>query len=595
MSQKKIVNITDSITVDELAGALNLSVTTLIGELFKNGIVATINQRIDFETAVIVVEELGLKDVELKKKAKADEVTSRLNKLHEVSENAKPRPPIVAVMGHVDHGKTTLLDTILGTKTVSGEAGGITQHISAYQTERKGRKITLLDTPGHEAFAALRQHGATLTDVVIIVVAADDGVKPQTVEAIRFAQNANAKIVVAINKMDKDTANKDRVMAELSERGLMPEEWGGDVTMVPISAKTGEGIDNLLDMVILTADLEELRADVDIPAEGLVIESHMEVGKGSVVSLLVEQGDLKQGGFLVAGTTYAKVRTLQDYKGDALKIAGPSTPATVTGFKELPQFGDVFKVVKSEKIARHLAQKAKIEAAQNAATANVTGADLLKMMNQKHDAEDFNIVIKADVQGSLTSVSDSLRLIETGGEVNLNIISSGIGNITENDIHLAAAGEKTIIYGFNVELSPAIKKIATRDRVEVRIYKVIYELLDDARAEMEKLLAPEVVETEVGSLDVKGVFRTMKEEIIAGGEVKSGRVYAGLLVRVIRKKEQIAEVEVSHVQRQQQEAKDVIEGEMCGLSLKTKKKIQLEVGDKLEFFTREVVARKLKG
>ena len=568
MSQKKIVNITDSITVDELAGALNLSVTTLIGELFKNGIVATINQRIDFETAVIVVEELGLKDVELKKKAKADEVTSRLNKLHEVSENAKPRPPIVAVMGHVDHGKTTLLDTILGTKTVSGEAGGITQHISAYQTERKGRKITLLDTPGHEAFAALRQHGATLTDVVIIVV--------------------------AINKMDKDTANKDRVMAELSEHGLMPEEWGGDVTMVPISAKTGEGIDNLLDMVILTADLEELRADVDIPAEGLVIESHMEVGKGSVVSLLVEQGDLKQGGFLVAGTTYAKVRTLQDYKGDTLKIAGPSTPATVTGFKELPQFGDVFKVVKSEKDARHLAQKAKIEAAQNAATANVTSADLLKMMNQKHDAEDFNIVIKADVQGSLTSVSDSLRLIETGGEVNLNIISSGIGNITENDIHLAAAGEKTIIYGFNVELSPAIKKIATRDRVEVRIYKVIYELLDDARAEMEKLLAPEVVETEVGSLDVKGVFRTMKEEIIAGGEVKSGRVYAGLLARVIRKKEQIAEVEVSHVQRQQQEAKDVIEGEMCGLSLKTKKKIQLEVGDKLEFFTREVVARKLK-
>ena len=594
MSQKKIVNITDSITVDELAGALNLSVTTLIGELFKNGIVATINQRIDFETAVIVVEELGLKDVELKKKAKADEVTSRLNKLHEVSENAKPRPPIVAVMGHVDHGKTTLLDTILGTKTVSGEAGGITQHISAYQTERKDRKITLLDTPGHEAFAALRQHGATLTDVVIIVVAADDGVKPQTVEAIRFAQNANAKIVVAINKMDKDTANKDRVMAELSERGLMPEEWGGDVTMVPISAKTGEGIDNLLDMVILTADLEELRADVDIPAEGLVIESHMEVGKGSVVSLLVEQGDLKQGGFLVAGTTYAKVRTLQDYKGDALKIAGPSTPATVTGFKELPQFGDVFKVVKSEKDARHLAQKAKIEAAQNAATANITGADLLKMMNQKHDAEDFNIVIKADVQGSLTSVSDSLRLIETGGEVNLNIISSGIGNITENDIHLAAAGEKTIIYGFNVELSPAIKKIATRDRVEVRIYKVIYELLDDARAEMEKLLAPEVVETEVGELDVKGVFRTMKEEIIAGGEVKYGRVYAGLLARVIQKKEQIAEVEVSHVQRQQQEAKDVIEGEMCGLSLKTKKKIQLEVGDKLEFFTREVVARKLK-
>ena len=593
--EKKIVNVADSITVDELAGALNLPVTTLIGELFKNGIVATINQRIDFETATIIVEELGLEDVELHKKEKADDITSRLQKAHEISENAVPRPPIVAVMGHVDHGKTTLLDTILGTKTVSGEAGGITQHISAYQTERKGRKITLLDTPGHEAFAALRQHGATLTDVVIIVVAADDGVKPQTVEAIRFAQNANAKIVVAINKMDKETANPDLVKGQLAERGLMPEEWGGDVIMVPISAKNGDGIENLLDMVLLTADMEELRADEGIPAEGLVIESHMEVGKGSVVSLLVEHGDIKQGDFLVAGTTYGKVRTLLDYKGKNLKKAGPSTPVTVTGFKELPQFGDIFKIVKNEKTARTLSQQAKIEADRNAATANTTSADLLKMMTQKRDAEDFNILIKADVQGSLTSVSDSLRLIETGGEVNLHIVKSGIGNISENDVRLAAAGENTIIYGFNVELPPAIKKIATRDRVEVRIYKVIYELLDDARAEMEKLLAPEVVETEIGSLEVKGVFRTMKEEIIAGGEVKSGRIYAGLLARVIRKKEQIAEVEVTSVQRQQQEAKDVVEGEMCGLSLKTQKKIQLEIGDKLEFFTREVVARKLKG
>ena len=593
--EKKIVNVADSITVDELAGALNLPVTTLIGELFKNGIVATINQRIDFETATIIVEELGLEDVELHKKEKADDITSRLQKAHEISENAVPRPPIVAVMGHVDHGKTTLLDTILGTKTVSGEAGGITQHISANQTERKGRKITLLDTPGHEAFAALRQHGATLTDVVIIVVAADDGVKPQTIEAIRFAQNANAKIVVAINKMDKETANPDLVKGQLAERGLMPEEWGGDVIMVPISAKNGDGIENLLDMVLLTADMEELRADEGIPAEGLVIESHMEVGKGSVVSLLVEHGDIKQGDFLVAGTTYGKVRTLLNYKGENLKKAGPSTPVTVTGFKELPQFGDIFKIVKNEKTARTLSQQAKIEADRNAATANTTSADLLKMMTQKRDAEDFNILIKADVQGSLTSVSDSLRLIETGGEVNLHIVKSGIGNISENDVRLAAAGENTIIYGFNVELPPAIKKIATRDRVEVRIYKVIYELLDDARAEMEKLLAPEVVETEIGSLEVKGVFRTMKEEIIAGGEVKSGRIYAGLLARVIRKKEQIAEVEVTSVQRQQQEAKDVVEGEMCGLSLKTQKKIQLEIGDKLEFFTREVVARKLKG
>lgn len=594
MSQKKIVNITDSITVDELAGALNLPVTTLIGELFKNGIVATINQRIDFETATIIVEELGLTEVELNKKEKSDTITARLHKMHEISDDAVPRPPIVAVMGHVDHGKTTLLDSILGTKTASGEAGGITQHISAYQTVRKDRIITLLDTPGHEAFAALRQHGATLTDVVVIVVAADDGVKPQTIEAIRFAQNANAKIVVAINKMDKDTANPDLVKGQLAERGLMPEEWGGDIIMVPVSALKGDGIGELLDMVLLTADIEELRADKGIPAEGLVIESHMEVGKGSVVSLLIEQGDIKQGDFLVAGTTYGKVRTLLDYKGESIKEAGPSTPVTVTGFKELPQFGDIFKIVKNEKTARSLSQQAKIEADRNLATANTTSADLLKMMKQKRDAQDFNIVIKADVQGSLTSVSDSLRLIETDGEINLHVVKSGIGNITENDIRLASAGDKTIIYGFNVDLPPAIKKIATRDRVEVRIYKVIYELIDDARNEMEKLLAPEVIETDIGSLEVKGVFRTMKEEIIAGGEVKSGRIYAGLLARVIRKKEQIAEVEVTSVQRQQQEAKDVIEGEMCGLSLKTKKKVQLEIGDKIEFFTREIVSRKLK-
>ncbi len=594
MAQKKIVNITDSITVDELAGALNLPVTSLIGELFKNGIVATVNQRIDFETATIIVEELGLEDVEIKKKAKSDTVTSRINSRRQSSEDAKPRPPIVAVMGHVDHGKTTLLDTILSKHTVDVEAGGITQHISAYQTERNDRVITLLDTPGHEAFAALRQHGATLTDVVVIVVAADDGVKPQTVEAIRFAQNANAKIVVAINKMDKDTADKNRVMAELAEKGLNPEDWGGDVVMVPISAKTGEGIDKLLDMVLLTADMEELKADTDVAAEGLVIESHMEVGKGSVVSILVEQGEIKTGDFIIAGTTYGKIRTLLDFKGDVIKKAGPSTPVTVTGFKELPQFGDVFKIVKNEKMARKASQDAKAEAARNAATANVTGADLLKMMNQQHDAADLNILIKADVQGSLTSVSDSLRLIDTDGEINLHIVKASVGNVSENDVRLAAAGENTIIYGFNVELPAAIKKIAVRDRVEVRIFKVIYELIDDVRAEMEKLLAPEVVETEVGTLDVKGVFRTMKEEIIAGGEVTSGKIYPGLITRVIRKKEQIAEVEVSKVQRQQQEAKDVIEGEMCGLSLKTQKKIQLEVGDKLEFFTREVVSRTLK-
>jgi translation initiation factor IF-2 len=588
--EKKTLIIADSITVGELAETLNLPVTQLVGELFKNGIVATINQRIDFETATIIVGELGL-DVELQRK-QVD--TTAVQRLHTPSERAVDRPPIVAVMGHVDHGKTSLLDAILSTKTVAGEAGGITQHISAYQTVRNNRPITLLDTPGHEAFAALRQHGATLTDVEVIVVAADDGVKPQTIEAIRFARTANAKIVVAINKIDKEAANVDMVKAQLaSEHQLNPEEWGGDTVMVPVSAKTREGLDKLLDMVLLVADMEELRADVDVPAEGLVIEAHMETGRGSVVGLLVEQGMLKPGHFLVAGISYGKVRTLLDFAGKPLKSAGPSTPVTVTGFKVLPQFGDVFTTVKNEREARLLVERARQEAEKFAASTNVTGADLLKLMTQKHDTQELNVIVKADVQGSLTSVMDSLRMVDTGGEVNLRIIGSGVGNITENDVRLAGSSS-AIIYGFNIELPPAVKRLAARDKVEVRLYRVIYELLDDARNTIERLLVPEVVETEVGTMTLKGIFRTVRDEVICGGEVTHGKVTTGLLVRAKHAGDQLAEVEVVSVQRQQQEAKEVFEGEMCGLSLKTHKKLSLEIGDTLEFFTRELVKRTLK-
>lgn len=586
---EKIVEITDSITVGELAETLNLPVTTLIGELFKNGIVATINQKIDFETATIIVEELGI-DAQLQKKVAS---TSLERQMRQVSEHATERPPIVAVMGHVDHGKTSLLDAILGQKVAEGEAGGITQHISAYQTVRNDRAITLLDTPGHEAFAALRQHGATLTDVVVIVVAADDGVKPQTVEAIRFARSANAKIVVAINKIDKEAANPQLVKTQLAtEHQLNPEEWGGDTVMVEVSAKTGQNIDKLLDMVLLVADLEELRADTDVPAEGLVIESHMETGRGSVVGLLVEQGELKPGHFLVAGTAYGKVRTLLDFMGRTLRSAGPSTPATVTGFKELPQFGDVFTIVKNEKEARLRTAATRIEREKNAASTNVTGADLLKMMSQKHESKDLNVIVKADVQGSLTSVMDSLRLVDTGGEITLRVVGNGVGSISENDVRLAVDGE-TIIYGFNVDLPPAVKRLAMRDKVQVRLFKVIYELLDDARQSMEQLLAPEVVETEIGKLTVKGIFRTLKDEVIAGGEVTSGKAVPNVLVRVLRGGEQIAEVEVISVQRQKQEAKEVFEGELCGLNLRTTKKVLLEEGDTLEFFTRELKKRTL--
>ncbi len=588
---EKVIVIADSITVGELAEKLNLPVVSLIGELFKNGIAATINQRIDFETASIIIEELGLVEVTLEKK---DTAALSVRKVHKISDLAVSRPPIVAVMGHVDHGKTSLLDSILKTKVVAGEAGGITQHISAYQTVRANRLITLLDTPGHEAFAALRQHGAALTDVVIIVVAADDGVKPQTIEAIKFAKSANAKIVVAINKIDKEAANAERVKAQLaSEHGLNPEEWGGETVMVEVSAKTGQNIDKLLDMVLLVADIEDLKADIDTPAEGLVIESHMEVGRGSVVGLLVEQGMLRPGHFLVAGTTYGKVRTLLDFAGKAIKEAGPSTPVTVTGFKELPQFGDNFTIVKSEKEARQKVMVAKIEQEKNAASTNITGADLLKMMNQQRESQDFNIIVKADVQGSLTSVLDSLRMIDTQGQITLHIIGSGVGNISENDIRLAA-DKKTIVYGFNVNISTAVKQLSMRDKVEVRLFKVIYQLLDDARESMESILEPEVIESEIGKLTIKGVFRTLKEEVIAGGEVTSGKIIPNVLARVIRDKEQIAEVTVTKVQRQQQEAKEVFEGEMCGLSLKMTRKLQIEEGDKLELFTRELVKRTIK-
>ena len=586
----KVIVIADSITVGELAEKLNLPVSNLVGELFKNGIVATINQRIDFETASIIIEELGL-DVTLEKK---DTLVLNTHKIHKLSASAVARPPIVAVMGHVDHGKTTLLDSILKTKVADGEAGGITQHISAYQTTHNGRLITLLDTPGHEAFAALRQHGAELTDVVIIVVAADDGVKPQTIEAIKFARSANAKIIVAINKIDKDGADPARVKAQLAtEQGLNPEEWGGDIVMVEVSAKTGQNVDKLLDMVLLVSDIEELKADIDTPAEGLIIESHMEVGRGPVVGLLVEQGVLKTGCFLVAGTAYGKIRTLLNFAGKPIKEAGPATPVIVTGFKELPEFADNFMIVKSEKEAKHQAMFSHIEHEKNAASTNITGTDLLRMMNQQFDSSDLNVIVKADVQGSLTSVIDSLKLIDTNGEVILHVIGSGVGNITESDIRLAS-DRQTIIYGFNVDMSTAIKQLAMRDKVQVRLFKVIYQLLDDARESMEVLLAPEVVETEIGKLTIKGIFRTMKDEVIAGGEVTKGKVVAGVLARVIRNKEKIAEITVLNVRRQQQEAKEIFEGEMCGISLKTGKKLTIEEGDKLELFTRELVKRTLK-
>ena len=582
--EEKVIQVSGSITVDELASALGVSVTHLIGELFKNGIMATINQRLDFETAQIMTEELGFSNVRFVRK----ENSAKLPGIkRELSKNAKERPPVVAIMGHVDHGKTTLLDTLLKKKTVEGEAGGITQHISAYQMEYKERKITFLDTPGHEAFAAIRQHGAMLTDIVVIVVAADDGVKPQTAEAIKFAEAANAKIIVAINKIDKEGANIELTKTQLAtEFNLNPEEWGGDTIMVPISAKTGQNLDKLLDMILLTADIDELKADTDIPAEGLVIESQMEVGTGSVVNLLVTGGELKVGEFIVAGRTYGKVRTMLGWDGKPKGKATPSTPVVVTGFKELPNFGDKFEEVADEKTARKLALLNAQAENEESASANVTSSDLLRMMTTSDNTKVFNVLVKGDVQGSVTSVVDSLRLIDTNGEITLNIVSTGVGAVSENDIYMAS-GSRTVIYGFNVTVPNAIAKMAERNGVPVRVYRVIYELLDDAKREMEKMLDAEVVETETGKMTIKGVFRTEKTEIIAGGEVKEGKVAPGMLGRVYRKKELLGEVEVISVQEGKITVPTLSQGEIGGISLKTTKKIQLELEDRIEFFVRE--------
>ncbi|MBQ3413578.1 translation initiation factor IF-2 [Candidatus Saccharibacteria bacterium] len=588
--EQKTIQIAGSITVDELATALGLSVTELIGTLFKNGIVATINQRLDYETASIIIDELGLKDVKLEKKNTA----TRTSEHHrELSDKAVTRPPVVAIMGHVDHGKTTLLDTLLHKKTVEKEAGGITQHISAYQLDHDGRIITFLDTPGHEAFAAIRQHGAMLTDIVIIMVAADDGVKPQTIEAINFAKSANAKIIVAINKIDREGADIDRTKADLSTHGLQPEEWGGDITMVPISAKQNQNLDQLIDMILLTADIEELKADIDIPAEGLVIESHMETGKGSVVNLLVTGGELKTGDFIVAGKTYGKIRTMLDWKGKPKGKATPSTPVTVTGFKELPNFGDRFIEVTDEKTARKLALLNATEAANEAASANVTSTDLLRMMNVADNSKTLNVIVKGDVLGSVTSVVDSLKMIDTHGEITLNVVSTGVGDISENDVYMAAGGD-TIIYGFNVNVPINISKMAARDGVPIRTYKVIYELLDDAKHEMENLLDAEIIEEDKGELKVLGVFRTEKTSLIAGGEVLKGDVKPGYLVRITRSKETLeGEAEVTSVQKEKLDVPTLVSGETGGLAMKTTQKIDLQIGDRLHFFTRETKKRTL--
>lgn len=586
MSKK--IEIDGMITVGDLAEKLEIPATKLIGELFKNGMMVTVNEKIDVETAQIIVGELDM-DVELE--AKIEEIETPKREKSSDDPDAIGRPPVIAVMGHVDHGKTSLLDKIRDEKVADGESGGITQHISAYQIEHKDRKVTFLDTPGHEAFAALREHGAYLTDLVIVVVAADDGIKPQTLEAIRFARKAGVKMIVAANKMDKEGADINRLKQQLSENELMPEDWGGDTVVMPVSAKTGEGVNELIDMVLLMADVEDLKALDKGEATGLVIESHMEQGKGPTAVVLVEQGLLKKGHFVVAGDVYAKVRTLHSTDGKEVQEAGPSTPVVVSGFKALPEFGTPFNVVASEKEARKSSSESQSAQDARGKLSGASSTELLKAISRGKELQELNVVVKADVQGSLTSVIDSLKTLNTE-EVAVKVVGSGVGSFTENDLHLAQTSN-AILYGFHVELPPALRKIASRDELKIRLYSVIYELIDDAKAEMSDLLAPEVITTDLGRLKVKQVFKTTRTEVIAGGEVTKGKLIVPSFVKVMRDKEEIAEVEAVKLQRGPQEVKEVLEGNECGVSLNTDSKLIVQEGDSLEFFTKELKERTL--
>jgi translation initiation factor IF-2 len=588
-AQATVIEIEDMITVGTLAERLSIPVSRLIGQLIKSGIMATVNEKLDFDTAQIIVEDLNLGLTLTKKTSNEAEIPQRVKP--EAGKNAKTRPPVVAVMGHVDHGKTSLLDAIRGADVVKGEAGGITQHISAYQVEHNSRTITLLDTPGHEAFAAIREHGALLTDMVILVVAADDGVKPQTIEAIRFAKKAGVKIVVAINKIDKEGADPNRVKQELSEQDLLVEEWGGDIVALEVSAKTKKGINELLDMVLLLADVEELKADYDAPARGLIIEAHIEQGRGPVAQALIEQGTLKTTDFIVSGESYAKVRNLEaTTDSKPLKAATPSMPVVITGFKTLPEFGEEFMVVKNEKEARSQSSE---NASNNLSSGkmDIGSNELIRLINRDQKLTELNIIVKADVQGSLTSVIDSLKTLDTD-EVAVRIVGSGVGAINENDLYLAHTS-KAIIYGFNVDLPTSGKQQASRDKVKVNLYKVIYELIDDVKAELSELLSPEIIEKELGRLIVKGIFKTTKTEIICGGEVTKGKLTCPALAKISRDGEELGEVEITGLRRGPAEAKEILEGEMCGMSIKTTKRIELQEGDRVELFTREAIQRKL--
>jgi translation initiation factor IF-2 len=565
---KKIV-IPENVTVRELAQIMDISPIDVIKELMKNGIMANINQRLDRDTAVIIAEELGfiVEEPAPAPEEVAPPAPKTIRQLiyeGESPEKMVPRPPVVTVLGHVDHGKTTLLDAIRHTNVAAGEVGGITQRIGAYQVEVDGKKITFIDTPGHEAFTAMRARGAQVTDIAVLVVAADDGVMPQTLEAIDHARAAQVPIIVAINKIDKPEANVERVKRQLAEVGLVPEEWGGNTICVPISAKKGIGIEDLLENILLVAELEGLKANPNRPAVGTVIEGKMDEKRGPVATVLVQNGTLHRGEIIVIDDIYGRVRAMFNDRGEPIDEAPPSTPALILGLPEVPTPGLLFEVVRNEKEAKAIVEKRRAEkAAPKPAPQTITLEDLHRRM-EAGEVKELNVILKADALGSLEPIVTSLEKMSTE-DLRIKIIHKGTGNVSESDVMLAVAS-KGLIIGFNVDVDPAARALAENEGVEIRLYQVIYHLLEDMEKALKGLLEPEVKENILGHAQVRAIFKVAKGQV-AGVYVLDGVVVRGARARIFRNGELVYDGKVASLRRFTEDVKEVRQGFECGIGL----------------------------
>ena len=577
------VQIPDEISVGELASRMKKTGAEVVKCLMKNGVMASLSQMIDFDTAAIIAEEMGCK---VEKEVVVTIEEKLIDDHQDKEEDLVPRAPVVVVMGHVDHGKTSLLDYIRNAHVASGEAGGITQHIGAYQVEIHGKPITFLDTPGHEAFTSMRARGAMVTDIAILVVAAEDGIMPQTVESINHAKAAEIPIIVAINKMDKPEANPDRIKQQLTEYGLVCEEWGGDTIVCPISAKTGMGVDNLLEMLTLTAEVSELKANPNRAAQGTVIEARLDKGRGPVATLLVQNGTLHQGDIIIAGTSVGRVRAMVGDKGQRVTEAGPSVPVEITGLSEAPSAGATFNAVADEKLARELVEQRKAEekAKANAPVTKVSLEDLFSQI-QAGEMKNLNLIVKADVQGSVEAVKASLEKL-SNDEVRVRVIHGGVGAINESDVMLASTSQ-AIIVGFNVRPDAAARDSAARANVDMRMYRVIYDAINEIEAAMKGMLAPKFREVALGAAEVREVYKITGAGIIAGCYITEGKVQRNAQVRLVRDGIVIHEGVLSSLQRFKDAVKEVAQGYECGIGIE--KYSDIKVGDVIEAFVMEQI------